>query len=61
MSTAMASTMKAVAKGQEGKQSLEATVHRLKLDWIMASDEAEKRKISEEIRRVQSSGTTKRP
>jgi hypothetical protein len=33
------------------REGLENEVHRLKLQWIMAKDEAERRKISEEIRR----------
>jgi len=33
-------------------RTVEAMVHKLKLDWMMAKDEAEKRRISEEIRRL---------
>jgi len=31
------------------KQGLEASIHKLKLEWIMAKDETERRQISEEI------------
>ena len=34
----------------QGK-TIEAVVHKLKLLWMMAKDEEEKRRISEEIRR----------
>lgn len=36
---------------QKEKQSLEAEVFKLKLQWMMAKDDDEKRRISEEIRR----------
>jgi len=29
----------------------EKTIHRLKLQWVMAKDDAERRRLSEEIRR----------
>jgi len=35
-------------------RTVEGMVHKLKLDWMMAKDEAEKRRISEEIRRLMS-------
>jgi len=36
---------------QKEKPSLEEEVFRLKLEWIMAKNEDEKRRISEEIRK----------
>jgi len=36
---------------QEQKPSLEEEVFRLKLEWMMAKGDDEKRRISEEIRR----------
>ncbi len=36
---------------QKEKESLEAAVFKLKLQWMMARDDNEKRRISEEIRR----------
>lgn len=51
MTPALASTTKTVAKGPEAKMSIESTMHHLKLEWIMARDEAEKRRVSQEIRR----------
>lgn len=30
---------------------MEASIHRLKLQWIMAKDDVERRRISEEIRK----------
>ncbi len=36
-------------------RGLEATVHKLKLQWMIANDDNERRKISEEIRKLLSS------
>ena len=44
-------TSSVVSTVQKEKESLEAAVFKLKLQWIMAKDENEKRRISEEIRR----------
>jgi len=47
-------------QSQEAKnRTVEAMVHKLKLNWMMAKDEAEKRRISEEIRRLLSSSAAK--
>jgi len=47
-------------QSQEAKnRTVEAMVHKLKLNWMMAKDEAEKRRISEEIRRLMSSPAAK--
>jgi len=47
-------------QSQEAKnRTIEAMVHKLKLNWMMAKDEAEKRRISEEIRRLMSSPVAK--
>ncbi|HZY94342.1 MAG TPA: hypothetical protein VFE98_05700 [Candidatus Bathyarchaeia archaeon] len=36
---------------QQEKKSLEAAVFKLKLQWMMAKNDDERRKLSEEIRR----------
>jgi hypothetical protein len=36
-------------------------MHKLKLQWIMARDDAEKRRISEEIRRQMGVASSKKP
>jgi hypothetical protein len=48
--SAMTST-KTIPPTSEPKGSIESTMHKLKLQWIMARDDAERRRISEEIRR----------
>lgn len=44
-----------VVQEPQGQKSLEAVVFKLKLQWMMAKDENEKRRISEEIRQQMSS------
>ena len=44
-------TSSTASTAQTEKESLEASVFKLKLLWMMAKDEDEKRRISEEIRR----------
>ena len=33
------------------KETLESAIHRLKLQWVMAKDDAERASVSEEIRK----------
>ncbi len=42
-------------------QTLEAAIHKLKLQWMMAKDDAERRALSEEIRRRLASPSLKQP
>ncbi len=49
MTTTMASTPTSVVQKQ--KPTLEEEVFKLKLEWMMAKNDDEKRRISEEIRR----------
>ncbi|HEY5620420.1 MAG TPA: hypothetical protein VIK88_02045 [Candidatus Bathyarchaeia archaeon] len=44
---------------EEQNRAIEATIHKLKLQWMMAKDENERRKISEEIRRRMGSSPAK--
>ena len=44
---------------QKEKESLESAVFKLKLQWMMAKDDDQKRKISEEIRRLNGSTPSK--
>ncbi|TMI67957.1 hypothetical protein E6H11_08015 [Candidatus Bathyarchaeota archaeon] len=50
MTTTMASTPTSVVQKQ--KPTLEEEVFKLKLEWMMAKNDDEKRRISEEIRRL---------
>ena len=52
---------KTIPPTQEAKVSIESTMHKLKLQWIMAHDEAERRRISEEIRRQMGVQSEKKP
>jgi hypothetical protein len=48
--SALTST-KTIPPTSEPKGTIESTMHKLKLQWIMAHDDTERRRISEEIRR----------
>ena len=52
---------KTIPPTQEAKVTIESTMHKLKLQWIMAHDEAERRRISEEIRRQMGVQPAKNP
>ncbi len=52
-------TPSTTSTAQNEKESLESAVFKLKLQWMMAKDDDEKRRISEEIRRRIRSSPTK--